>query len=309
MEYRTFGRTGLTVSVLGFGGSELGWDRVPQEDVGRLLGPALGAGLNVIDTAACYFDSEHKIGRALSGHPRDGYHLFTKCGHASGLPHEDWTAELVATSVERSLKRLKTDHVDLVQLHSCSEEVLRRGDVIDALERVRDAGKTRFIGYSGDGQAARYAVESGRFDALQTSISLADQEAVDLRLPMAREQGMGVIAKRPIANVAWRIGKPPEDEHVDAVLDQRGYGDEYARRLRELDYGLDARPLQEAVALALRFTVSVEGVHTAIVGTTRPGRIEHNARLLEAGPLLPDEYAAFRSRWKMVATSEWVGQE
>lgn len=309
MEYRTLGRTGMDVSALGFGGSELGWDGVAEPDVDRLLGAALDAGLNAIDTAACYFDSEEKIGRALAGRPRDGYYLFTKCGHAAGLDLPDWSPELVTANIERSLRRLRTDHVDLVQLHSCSAETLRRGGLIDALERARDAGKTRFIGYSGDGEHARYAVESGAFDTLQTSVNLADQEALALTLPLARERGMGVIAKRPLANVAWRIGQPPEDGHEDTVLDKDGYGDEYARRLRVLGYDALAGPLQEAVAAALRFTLSVPGVHTAIVGTTRPGRWQQNAAYLAAGPLPGDVFDAVRKRWREVAGADWVGQE
>lgn len=309
MEYRTLGKTDLTVSALGFGGSELGWDGVSQPDVDRLLGAALDAGLNAMDTAACYFDSEEKIGRALAGRPRDSYHLFTKCGHASGLPHEDWTPELVEASIERSLRRLKTDYVDLVQLHSCSAETLRRGDLVEALERARDAGKTRFIGYSGDGENARCAVESGAFDTLQTSINLADQEALELTLPSARARGMGVIAKRPLANVAWRIGQPPEDGHEDTVLDKDGYGDEYKRRLQALAYDFLDAPLQDAVAMALRFTLSVPGVDTAIVGTTRPGRWQQNADLLKAGPLSERAYGTIRRRWREAARADWVGQE
>lgn len=309
METRTLGTTGLRVSALGFGASELGWDKVPQTDVDRLLGSALDAGLTAIDTAACYFDSEEKLGRALAGRPRDSYHLFTKCGHASGLPHEDWTPELVEASIERSLRRLQTDHVDLVQLHSCSAETLRRGDLVEALERAREAGKTRFIGYSGDGESARYAVESGWFDTLQTSINLADQEALALTLPLARRRGMGVIAKRPLANVAWRIGQPPEDGHEDTVLDKDGYGDEYQRRLWLLAYDFLDAPLQDAVAMALRFTLSVPGVDTAIVGTTRPGRWQQNAALLDAGPLPERTYEAIRKRWREVAEADWVGQE
>lgn len=309
MEYRTLGKTGIRVSALGFGASELGWDKVPQGDVDQLLGSALDAGLTAIDTAACYFDSEEKLGRALAGRPRDSYHLFTKCGHASGLPHEDWTPELVEASIERSLRRLKTDHVDLVQLHSCSAETLQRGELVEALERARDAGKTRFIGYSGDGQNARYAVESGAFDTLQTSINLADQEALELTLPSALARGMGVIAKRPLANVAWRIGEPPEDGHEDTVLDQQGYGDEYKRRLRALAYDVLDGPLQEAVGRALRFTLTVPGVDTAIVGTTRPGRWQQNADLLTAGPLPERTYESIRRRWREVADDDWVGQE
>ena len=308
METRTLGRTGLLVSALGFGASELGWDRVSQADVDQLIGAALEAGLSVIDTSACYFDSEEKLGRALAGRPRNRYCLFTKCGHALGLPFEDWAPELVMPSLERSLQRLGTDHVDVVQLHSCSTETLRDGALIEALERARDAGKTRFIGYSGDGEDARYAVECGAFDTLQTSINLADQQALDLTLPLARERGMGVIAKRPIANVAWRLGRPSEDGHVDTVLDGRGYTDAYARRFRALDLEALRGPLQDAVAFALRFTLSQEGVATAIVGTTRPGRWEQNARLLAAGPLAPPVAEAVRARWHAVAEPDWTGQ-
>ncbi len=309
MEYRPLGRTGLKVSALGFGASELGWDQVPQVDVDRLIGEALDAGLTAIDTAACYFDSEEKLGRALEGRPRDGYHLFTKCGHASGLPFDDWTPDLVTASIDRSLTRLRTDHLDLVQLHSCSLDTLKREGLVNALERARDAGKTRLIGYSGDGRDARYAVATGRFDTLQISINLADQEALDGAVPMALEQGMGVIAKRPLANVAWRIGQPPEDDHTDAVLDRRGYADVYRDRLALLAYDGLKGPLQEAVACALRFTLSVPGVDTAIVGSTRPGRWAQNARLLEAGRLPNAEYDRIRARWHLKARPDWTGQQ
>src|SRR5512145_2008087 len=203
MERRRLGRTDMDVSVLGFGGSEIGYQRVSGRTVERLLGGALDAGLNVIDTAECYEDSETLIGRAL-GARRAQVRLFTKCGHAGGWGRADWRPASLLSSIERSLRRLATDHVDLIQLHSCTLAQLRKGDVIAALERARERGWARYIGYSGDGAAARYAIECGRFDTLQTSVSLADQEALELTLPLARERGLGVIAKRPLANVAWR---------------------------------------------------------------------------------------------------------
>src|SRR5437763_10606191 len=203
METRQFGKTDMRVSILGFGGAEIGYEQATLETVARLLGDALDAGLNVIDTAECYLQSEELIGQAVAAR-RAEFYLFTKCGHPEGPSAEDWRPDSLLRSIQRSLQRLKTDRLDLVQLHSCSEDELRKGDVIAALRQARDKGYTRYIGYSGDGRAARYAIECGAFDALQTSVSILDQEALDLVLPLARERQMGVIAKRPIGNAVWR---------------------------------------------------------------------------------------------------------
>jgi hypothetical protein len=298
MERRRLGRTDMDVTALGFGGSEIGYEGVGQSAVTRLLNAALDAGLNVIDTAECYADSETLIGRAVSGRRRE-FHLFTKVGHAAGWSREDWRPPAIVRSIERSLERLRTDTLDLVQLHSCSEGVLRKGDAITALETAKQRGLTRYIGYSGDGAAARYAVETGRFDTLQISVSVADQEALDTVLPAARERGMGVIAKRPVANVAWRSrSRPPAS----------AYHRTYWERLHTLDYDFLGRPLDVAVATALRFTLSVPGVHTAIVGTSKPERWKQNAQWLEPGALAPAEFETIRARWRERAAKDWTGQ-
>ena len=285
----------MDTSILGFGGSEIGYQRVSARTVARLLGGALDAGLNVIDTAECYENSEALIGKAL-GARRAQVHLFTKCGHGGGWSREDWRPSALLTSIERSLGRLATDHLDLIQLHSCSLAQLRKGDVIAALERARERGWVRYVGYSGDGEAARYAIECGRFDTLQTSVSIADQQALDLTLPLARERGMGVIAKRPLANVAWRYARKPAES----------YYQDYWSRLRALDY--DFLKGNAAVATALRFTLSVPGVHTAIVGTTKPDRWQANAALLSAGALPAPEMERIRARWRQVGDASWEGQ-
>ena len=295
MEHRRLGRTDMRVSVLGFGGSEIGYQRAALRTVSRLLNAALDAGLNVIDTAECYEDSEALIGRAV-GERRADYHLFTKCGHGGGWGRGDWRPASLLRSIERSLVRLATDHVDLVQLHSCSLAELQKGAAIEALERARERGLTRYIGYSGDGDAARYAVECGRFDTLQTSVSIADQEAIDLTLPLARRARMGVIAKRPLANVAWRYSRKPDS-----------YYEDYWRRLRRLDYPFLRDPAR-AVATALRFTLAQPGVHTAIVGTARPERWTDNAALVAQGPLAARDVQAIRTRWHEVADPDWEGQ-
>ncbi len=298
MEKRSFGKTGMELSVLGFGGAEIGFDRVSETEVAHLLGAALDAGLNVIDTAECY-GSEGSIGAAVA-HRRDDFHLFTKCGHSGGFPEEDWDSAMLEKTIDRSLSLLKTDYLDLIQLHSCSEDLLRQGDVIAILQRARDAGKTRFIGYSGDSAAALYAIQCGAFDSLQTSVNIADQECIDLTLPEAARAGMGVIAKRPIANVAWKSGSNPPENN---------YHKSYWERLGKLEYpflrpGADA----DAVSITLRFTLAQTGVTTAIVGTTKPDRWKENAALLDAGPLAPDQIQAIRDRWRAVAGTDWVGQ-
>lgn len=297
MEKRQFGKTDMEVSVLGFGGAEIGFHEVNQETVARILASALDAGLNLIDTAECYGESEELIGTAVS-HRRQEFYLFTKAGHTDTYFEDDWSKKGITERLDRSLKRLKTDYVDLVHLHSCDQSVLRKGEAIEALQKAKADGKTRYIGYSGDGADALYAVNTGVFDSLQTSISIADQEAIDMTVPVAREKGMGIIAKRPVANAAWREKDKPWDE----------YAVPYWERLRKLKYDFIDGDLTASIAIALRFTLSVPGVCTAIVGTTRPDRWQQNAAMLDSGPLSDEEFEAIRQRWISVADKTWVGQ-
>ncbi len=305
LEQRRFGKTDMNVALLGFGGAEIGYEQADAATVDALLGAALDGGLNVVDTAECYRESEVLIGKAIA-HRRREFYLFTKCGHTSEPPKQgpDWSKEGVLQSIERSLKRLQTDVIDLVQLHSCSLAELQKGECIEGLELARKQGKTRYIGYSGDSLTAKWAIESGRFDSLQTSINIADQECLELTLPLARSKGMGVIAKRPIANAAWRYDeRPSNDYHV-----------EYWKRLEELKYDFasgerrnDTGP-DGAAGIAMRFTAMQPGVSVLIVGTTKPSRWAQNAELLRAGALSRAQAEAIRARWKAVAKPDWTGQ-
>lgn len=311
----------MQVGSLGLGGAEIGFEHPSDQTVDALLGIALDAGINVIDTAAMYGDSEEKIGRALAGR-RGRFLLFTKCGRYEppvrsvpgfalrvrrklrrwmGLARQseaplDWRPGALKWNIDQSLRRLRTDCVDLIQLHSCSESLLREGDVIDVLHRARKAGKARYIGYSGDGIAALYALQCGLFDAVQLSINIADQEALNSALPLALQRGVGVIAKRPIANGLWRNSDRPES------VDNQAYWD----RLRALRY--DFVEGQRTFEMALRFTLSVPGVHTAIVGTTNPEHLLQNARHAATGPLAQREFDMIRARWNQVSTPNWIGQ-
>src|SRR2546425_1251051 len=205
MEQRRLGKTDMVASVLGFGGSEIGYQQVSGRTVARLLGSALDAGLNVIDTAECYEDSEVLIGRALGPRRREVY-LFTKCGHARGWGRAGW----------------------------------RPG----------------------------------------------------------RPGQMGVIGRRRRANAAGRHTRKPAEPYYQT----------YWSRLRTLDYPFLRDAPDTGVATALRFTLSVPGVHTAIVGTTKPGRWQQNAALLQPGALPSGEFERIRARWREVADASWEGQ-
>ena len=176
----------------------------------------------------------------------------------------------------------------MVHLHSCSLEQLRRGEVIEALQQMRAAGKTRCIGYSGDGRAALFAVRSDAFDVLQTSVNIADQEALTLTLPQAKAHSMGIIAKRSLANTAW-VSK--HDEHDAAV-------GEYAHRLAHLNYPFLHGLPDEAISTALRFPLSVPEVDIALVGSTNLDHWQHILAWVAHGPLPAAEFERIRTRWR-----------
>lgn len=273
MEKHGLGNTGLEVSRLGAGLAEIGNQLTfaDEEKAAQVLNTALDSGINFLDTSACYNISEELIGRTIA-HRRDEYVLATKCGHITGgYEGEEWTSETVSHSIDRSLKRMRTDTLDLVQLHSCGVDILEQGEVIEALQAARNAGKTRFIGYSGDNEAARWAVDSGLFDTLQTSFNLVDQNARTKLFSQAKAQGMGIIVKRPIANGAWGATESPSR-----------YADEYFRRAQAMlaEGPLNAAP-DNRILLALGFTLAHPEVDTAIVGTQNPGHMQSNIRMVE----------------------------
>ncbi len=251
----------------------------------------------MIDTAAAYKTSEELIGKAV-GNRRKEFYLLTKCGALDAFTRFDWSKKGILETIEQSLRALKTDYLDIAQLHSCSAETLRQGDCIEGLQRAVEKGYARYIGYSGDNEDAKAAIELNIFDSLQTSVSIADQTPIDGNIPLAVERGLGVIAKRPIANAVWRHSSKPEES----------YHHEYWDRIQELKYDFLNKSLEEGTATALRFTLSIPGVITAIVGTTRPNRWQENAGFIAEGELSDEEFEKIRGRWKEVADESWAGQ-
>lgn len=304
MHTRRLGRTDLWVTRLGLGCVEIDTvsaespPHLDLEENARLLHAALDRGINVIDTAECYGNSEEQIGAAL-GSRRDEFIVFTKCGHAGTDPRPDWDEELLARSIDRSLRRLRTDFVDVMFLHSCSQEVLERGVAIDVLKRARDAGKIRYLGYSGDGAAAEYAVRSGQFDVLETSVSIVDQDAIGRTLPLARDLQVGVVAKRPIANAVFACQTLPESPYVHS----------YWHRYQALQEKYAWPDAMASADTFLRFVLSVDEVDTAVLGTASSRHLAANLESLRSGPLPVGERERIRSEWRgLAASAEWAGE-
>lgn len=306
MHKRPFGRTGLSVSPLGFGGAPVGYLKTDRDRVATILNFLLDQGVNLIDTAASYPGSETVIGETV-GKRRDQFVLVSKCGRkAEGddpLPGEDWSADLITRSVERSLKRLKTDHLDVMLLHSCELEVLQRGEALAALVKARDAGKIKHAGYSGDNDTVAYAAALPDIAVIETSISLADQNNINIALPIAQKHNVGVLAKRPIANAAWKDKSQQAGIYVN-------YAAPYAERLQKMQLTPQALgfPAESWPEIALRFTLSFPEVQTAIIGTTNPRNAQSNIEAAKKGPLPQDTIEKIRAAFKHAdPTGQWKG--
>ncbi len=306
MEKVPFGDTGIEVSRLGIGlaeiGNELRFEDV--ETVKSLLGHALDSGINFLDTSACYGISEELIGQAIPER-RSEYTLATKAGHVTGgYDGEPWTYETISASVDRSLQRMRTDHVDLVQLHTCDKSVLEQGDAIRALQDARDAGKTRLIGYSGDNENAHWAVDSGIFDTLQTSFNLVEQSARTTGLlDKADKAGLGVIVKRPIANGSWlaiRTGRPKEQ--------LRAYAHPYYDRASQVaSLGeIEGEP-DDAMLTSFGFTFAHPQVDVVIAGTKNPSHLASNIKMVnEDLPIGAGVVVEFHRRFEQLDDG-WAG--
>lgn len=309
METRRFGMTGLDISVLGFGGGPVGYLDTDRKQVAEILNTLLDRGINLIDTAAGYPGSEEAIGEGV-GHRRDDYVLVSKCGRAfDDIEGAAWSAQAIGQTVDRALKRLRTDHLDVMLLHSCDLETLEKGEAIGALVTARDAGKIRFLGYSGDNEAAVYAAGLEEVDVIETSVNICDQANMDSVLPLAVQNNIGVLAKRPIANAAWRDSSEQGGMYKNYA---QTYSDRLARMaITPADLGFPGDAAAAWPEIALRFTLAQPGVTAAIVGTTRVANAERNLEIVYKGALSEESVAALRASFQRAQAADgtpWPGQ-
>lgn len=270
MKKRKLGNTGLGVSVLGYGSGVL--SSAPPDDVpaARLLNRLLDSGVNYIDTSPDYGRSEELIGRALSGR-RSEFFLATKCGcpDRGWSRGHVWTASRLLHNIENSLRRLRTSCVDVWQLHNPPPELVRRGGLLEVMEKARAQGKVRFVSVSTALPDAEEYIEWGAFDVLQLPYGALDRRN-ESAVAAAASAGVGVVVRGSIA----------EGEPKGALSRDRLWKFWAAAGLDDLLPGSGSR-----TAFLFRFALSNPAVDTAVLGTRSAAHLDEAVRAAEAGPL------------------------
>jgi aryl-alcohol dehydrogenase-like predicted oxidoreductase len=306
---RTLGRTGEEVTILGFGSMELrGAPRGPElseADAGKLLNEVLDSGINLIDTSIDYGHAEELIGKFVSSR-RDEYFLASKCGcqlsQPSVLPPgqysapHDYSAANVRAGVEQSLRRLQTDHLDLVQVHiSPSVEEMQANGTIEEMVKLRDEGKIRFLGMSGTLPELPDQIALGVFDVFQIPYSAFQREHEDL-ITEAADGGAGVLIRGGVARGTasddknWTVqplrmaGSPAQDQWQQSGLE-------------DLLHGISRHEF------VLRFTLTHPGLSSTIVGTSSINHLHNNVEMASHGPLPADVYEQAKQRLDTLATA------
>jgi aryl-alcohol dehydrogenase-like predicted oxidoreductase len=288
---RELGRTGMQVTILGYGAMELrGAPRArhtTDEQAETILNAVLDAGINYIDTSIDYGASEERIGRYIA-HRRSEYYLASKCGCLVGAPTAPagqtsphvFTRENIIAGVEQSLRRMKTDHLDLVQFHiSPSKQTLEANGALDAVMELKDAGKVRFIDMSGTLPHLKDHIAMGAFDVFQVPYSAMEREH-EAVIAMASEAGSGIVIRGGAAKGAPSEGK------------QKGLQWERWQAAKLDDLIGDMSPME----FILRFTFTNPDLDTTIVGTANPAHLRANVEVLRKGPLPADLYAEAKRR-------------
>ena len=276
------GRTGLRVTRLGYGAAH----RKPQsDDNARAVHEAvLDSGVNFIDTADDYGNSEELIGRYMSARSEE-YYIATKCG---GSPSGHvWTGTHCLKTMEESLERLRTDSVDIMQLHNPTVAESEAGGLVDALKEMRDSGKVRWIGASTTLPHLPTYLSWGVFDVFQIPYSALEREHEDW-ITKAAEAGVGIVIRGGVAMGEPGIGKGSADlwqTFEEAGLDEL------------LDEGDDR------TSFLLRYTLTHPHADTIIVGTVNLDHLRQNVEAIHRGPLSDEVYAEAKRRLDAIGIS------
>jgi len=321
LEYRTLGKTGLSVSAVGLGAWEIGgaveltfeklgaiahgWGETDDKESLELIARCRDAGVNFIDTAPIYGDghSEELIGRGLRTCRRH-WIVCTKGGHGAcrGAAWYDFSKKRLLEQMDESLARLRMDCVDVYLLHGPSAEHVRQGECMEALERMRDQGKTRFVGVSlGSNELGLELVRSGAVDVLQQAVSIVNPAAAAELLPAAAKAGVGIVA-RGIFGAGFLAGGVDEQTAFEAADRRSWQPAEQKRALSEKAGELRCltRPDRSPAQLAVQYVLQLPGVSVALAGTSKWPHMAQDLAALESPRLDERELARIaelQERW------------
>ena len=274
MQKRRLGKTGLNVSIIGFGGIKLAG--VDRDVAAEVLNKALDMGINFFDTARGYGDSETKIGEAIS-HRRDEFFVCSKS--------QVKTAEQMKRDVEQSLTNLKTDYIDVYLLHNLRlpeqyDTVMSSDGALSALKEAKSQGMIKHIGFSSHRyrETMKLGIESGEFEVIMVAYNILNDELVDEDvMPLAKENEMGVIVMKPLAGGV--LASPPEGVDFEGKI-------------------------TVSATQALRFILANNAVTLAIPGMTKVSEVIENARVGETFQEMSED-----EKRQLIDAAEALGKE
>ncbi|MDX3231113.1 aldo/keto reductase [Streptomyces sp. ME19-01-6] len=318
MHYRELGRSGLSVSEIGYGAWGIGesnWVGATEDESVRALHRAIDLGVNFIDTARGYGESERIVGRVVRERAISGDEVFvaTKVPPKNrvwpapdGLdPAETFPGAHIRESVETSLRVSGLDHFDVLQFHVWSDEWVDRGDWLETIAELKQEGKIRLFGVSiNDHQPdnALALIASGAVDSVQVIYNIFDQAPAEALLPACAEHGVGVIVR-----VALDEGGLTGRITADSTFPEGDFRNHYFRddrpaqveqRVSAIVADLGIAP-DEIAETALRFVLSSPAVSTVIPGMRTVRNVERNTALSDGRPLTADQLAVLANhRWQ-----------
>jgi aryl-alcohol dehydrogenase-like predicted oxidoreductase len=316
MHYRQLGKTGLSVSEIGYGSWGIGgsmWIGAQEDESIQALHRAIELGVNFIDTARGYGESERIVGQVVREHSGDELFVATKVPPKNGIwpapsgvdPADTFPGDHIRASLETSLRASGLEAFDVLQFHVWSDEWMGRGDWLETIEALKAEGKIRFFGVSiNDYQPGSVLelVRSGHCDTVQAIYNVFHQEPEDQLLPTCAEHGVGVIVRVPLDEGALTGQITVDTTFPDGDFRNRYFGGDRKAQVEQhinaltADLGIGH---DEVAAYALRYVLSEQAVSTVIPGMRTVRNVERNAAVGDLGPLTDQERQTLaRHRWE-----------
>ncbi len=315
MEHRALGRTGLEVSEIGYGAWGIGgsmWIGADEDESVRALNRAIELGVNFIDTARGYGESERIVGKVVRDHPDEWLYVATKVPPKNGEwpapsgldPMETFPGDHIRSSVEESLRVSGLETFDVLQFHVWSDEWVGRGDWLETVAALKEEGLIRFFGVSINDYQPENALElirSGTVDTVQVIHNVFHQQPEEQLFPACVDHGVGVIVRVALDEGGLTGRITADTEFPDGDWRNNYFGGDRKRQVEEHvralvdDLGVS---VEELPALALRYVLSTEGVSTVIPGMRTVRNVERNVEV--SGAPLPAETREVlaRHRWE-----------